>query len=317
MRDYNKERKIIMGYEKRLERAFGNAPVLPLRADSRYVFFSDCHRGNGSSNDNFLKNQHLYFAALQYYFQQGYTYVELGDGDELWENRSMEQIIDVHSNAFWMLARFYEQGRLYLLFGNHDMVKKNTRYTDKTCSSYFCTERQGAAPLFPSLAVQEGYILEDCLLGASIYLTHGHQADLWNSVFWRLSRFLVRYLWKPLEHIGFLDPTSAAKNYKVKEKTERRLAAWAKAHSCVLICGHTHRPTLGTAVSPYCNTGSCVHPRCVTCLELKCRHLTLVKWSTSVHRDGSLFVEREELTESICLDTFSELTDCQRAPFPY
>ena len=216
-----------------------------------------------------------------------------------------------------MLARFYEQGRLYLLFGNHDMVKKNTRYTDKTCSSYFCTERQGAAPLFPSLAVQEGYILEDCLLGASIYLTHGHPVDLWNSVFWRLSRFLVRYLWKPLEHIGFLDPTSAAKNYKVKEKTERRLAAWAKAHGCVLICGHTHRPTLGTAVSPYCNTGSCVHPRCITCLELKCRHLTLVKWSTSVHRDGSLFVEREELTESICLDTFSELTDCQRAPFPY
>ncbi|MCI8418131.1 MAG: serine/threonine protein phosphatase [Lachnospiraceae bacterium] len=288
-----------MSYVKRLNKAFANAPVLPLGLDSRYVLFSDCHRGNGSSNDNFLKNQHLYFAALQYYFQRGYTYIELGDGDELWENRSMEQIIDVHSNAFWMMARFYQQGRLHLLFGNHDMVKKYARYTSRTCSSYFCTQQQNQAPLFPNLQVQEACILEDNLLGPVLYLTHGHQADLWNSVFWRVTRSLVRYLWGPLERLGFLDPTSAAKNYKVKEKTEKRLVAWAKAHHCLLICGHTHRPMIGSAQSPYCNTGSCVHPRCITCLELRCRKLTLVKWSMLTRGDGSLYVGREELTESV------------------
>lgn len=293
-----------MRYKRRLEKAFMKAPVLPLSPDSRYVLFSDCHRGQGNSNDNFLKNQHLYFAALQHYYRQGYTYVELGDGDELWENRSMEQIVDVHSNVFWMLSRFYQENRLCLLFGNHDMVKKYARYTARTCSSYFCTQHQEQVPLFPDLKVQEGYILKDCLQGFPVYLTHGHQADLWNSVFWRFTRTLVRYLWGPLERLGFLDPTSAAKNYKVKEKTEKRLVSWAREKGCLLICGHTHRPTLGSAQSPYCNTGSCVHPRCITCLELRCRSLTLVKWTMLTRPDGSLYVGREALTEPVCLDEF-------------
>ena len=81
-----------MSAASRISHAFQNAPVLSLSENSRYVLFSDCHRGIGTANDNFLKNQHLYFAALQYYLKHGYTYIELGDGDELWENRSLTQI---------------------------------------------------------------------------------------------------------------------------------------------------------------------------------------------------------------------------------
>ena len=70
-----------MGTAKRLARSFENVPALPITCASRYVLFSDCHRGRGNSNDNFLKNQHLYFAALKHYYQTGFTYIELGDGD--------------------------------------------------------------------------------------------------------------------------------------------------------------------------------------------------------------------------------------------
>lgn len=66
---------------------------------------SDCHRGIGTSSDNFLKNQHLFFAALKYYYKRGYTYIELGDGDELWENRSMKNIVEVHDEVFEMFAQ--------------------------------------------------------------------------------------------------------------------------------------------------------------------------------------------------------------------
>ena len=55
-----------MSYLSRIDHAFSDAPVLPLSENGRYVLFSDCHRGIGTSNDNFLKNQHLYFAALNY-----------------------------------------------------------------------------------------------------------------------------------------------------------------------------------------------------------------------------------------------------------
>ena len=74
---------------KRLDQAFENAPILELSESSKLILISDCHRGRGTSNDNFLKNQNLYFAALRYYYREGFTYIELGDGDELWENRSL------------------------------------------------------------------------------------------------------------------------------------------------------------------------------------------------------------------------------------
>lgn len=93
-----------------------------------------------------------------------------------------------------------------------------------------------------------------------MYLTHGHQADVLNSTLWRLSRFLVRYLWKPLEHYGVLDPTSAAKNYTRKHKTEQRLQRYAAERNITLITGHTHRPALSADDSSYYNSGSCVHP---------------------------------------------------------
>lgn len=291
-----------MSTATRLTRAFENAPTLPLTHNSRYVLFSDCHRGCGSSNDNFLKNQHLYFAALKHYYRYGFTYIELGDGDELWENRDLKQIIDIHSNAYWLLSLFYEQNRLYMLYGNHDMVKKQARIREKCCSSYFCTSSQCHQPLFPDITCYSGLILKDCMGDHDLYLTHGHQADFLNSTLWRVSRFLVRYIWTPLEHFGVLDPTSAAKNYARKDKTEHRLIHWARQEGKLLITGHTHRPRLSPADAPYFNTGSCVHPRCITCIEIENRALTLVKWTLSTRRDLLLYVAREVLAGPFPLD---------------
>ena len=48
-----------MSVSTRLNRAFLDAPMLPLSSRSRYALMSDCHRGIGSSSDNFLKNQQI------------------------------------------------------------------------------------------------------------------------------------------------------------------------------------------------------------------------------------------------------------------
>lgn len=292
-----------MSTQSRISHSFDSAPVLPLNEHSRYVLFSDCHRGCANTNDNFLKNQHLYFSALQHYYQSGFTYIELGDGDELWENRKMEQIIEVHNNVFALLTKFAEQERLYLIYGNHDMEKKKLHYSRQHCSSYYCTDAQQTRPLFPYMAYYSGIILED-ISGLHLYLTHGNQADLLNSVFWRLSRFLVRYVWKPLEHTGVLDPTSAAKNNKRKNRTEKRLSAWADRQQEILITGHTHRPRLEAPGALYCNTGSCVHPSCITCIEIQNRSLTLCKWMVSTHPNRSLYVAREVLAGPFSLSQY-------------
>lgn len=296
-----------MNLTSRMNKAFAKAPVLPLNLHSKYILISDCHRGCGTSNDNFLKNQNLYFAALQHYYREGYTYIELGDGDELWENRSMKQIIEIHSNVFWLLSEFYKENRLYLLFGNHDIIKRSRPYTKKQCSAYFCPEKRDQIPLLPGIAFYEGLILESEKPCHNIYLTHGHQADLLNSTFWRLSRFLVRYLWKPAERIGFLDPTSAAKNNTKKDSIERRLLHWAQEQGHILIAGHTHRPMLDDrGDTPYLNTGSCVHPRCITAIELEHYCLTLVKWTYCTRADMSVAVCREVLAGPANIEKFMQ-----------
>ena len=279
-----------MGYQKRLAKAFVHAPVLPLYSNSRIALISDCHRGKGDSNDNFLKNQHLYFAALSYYFDHGYTYIELGDGDELWENRRISDIREIHSNVFWLFQLFHKQKRMYMIYGNHDMVKKNN----------------SLALEFPCY---EGLILKDCCNSHCFYLTHGHQADTLNSVFWKLSRFLVRYLWKPLEQFGVLDPTSAAKNYSIQNSTEQRLEQWGGKQQATVIAGHTHRSVLDPSHPNYINTGSCVHPRCITCIEIANNSLFLVKWSMETRADASLYVARTVLSGPFLLQQFHHNPD--------
>lgn len=281
-----------MNDDRRLQKAFCHAPRLPLSKRSKYVLISDCHRGSGNSNDNFLKNQHLYFAALEYYYQQGYTYIELGDGDELWENRSIKNIMDIHSDVFCFLSQFARENRLYLLYGNHDMVKRKKRFQ----------------PLFSPLCFHEGIILTtgtlpDNMPRISLYLTHGHQASMLNSTLWPLSRFLVRYIWNPLENLGVLDPTSAAKNYRVKNKCETRLNQWAEENRRILITGHTHRPVLPAEPARYYNTGSCVHPRCITCIEIERLSMTLVKWCMNARTDSTLYVAREIISGPVPLQS--------------
>lgn len=278
-----------MGYEKRITNAFKNAPVLPIYTSSKLALISDCHRGSGNSNDNFLKNRNLYLAALTYYYERGYTYIELGDGDELWENRNFQQIYEIHSDVFQLLYSFFRKKRLYMIYGNHDMIKKEQ-------------------PLSLEFPFYEGIILKDCCFNTSLYLTHGHQADTLNSVFWKLSRFLVRYAWKPLEQFGVLDPTSAAKNYSVKEKTEKRLERWALQNQATIITGHTHRPVLDSKRTHYCNTGSCVHPAGITCIEIINSSLFLVKWNMEIKEDLSLYVARTVLNGPLKVQELSSNT---------
>lgn len=286
-----------MSYYSRLSHAFETAPKLPLTCHSRYAIISDCHRGRGDSNDNFLKNQNLYFTALNHYYQEGFTYIELGDGDELWENRRMSQIIEIHNNVFWLLSLFHQQHRLYMVYGNHDMEKKKKGYSKSLCSTYFCTDTQCKETLFPDLPFYESILLENPCGNFQLCLTHGHQADFFNSTFWKLNRFLVRYVWRPLEHFGVLDPTSAAKNYTHKDRIEQRLSRYAELTHKHLITGHTHRPRLDPNAPYYMNTGSCVHPRCITCIEIDRGVLSLVKWTLSVKKDRTLYVAREVLSQ--------------------
>jgi UDP-2,3-diacylglucosamine pyrophosphatase LpxH len=293
---------------RRLKEVFKTAKTIPFDDHSRIVFMSDCHRGDGSYADNFLKNQHLFFAALTQYNYLKYTYIELGDGDELWENDKLSDSVEIYGDVFWLLSKFYRENRLYMLFGNHDMVKGKNGTVKRHLDRYYDVREKRYVPLFPGIKFHEGLILEHNTSGHRIFLVHGHQADFFNDTLWRLSRFLVRYVWKPLELVGVNDPTSAAKNYKRKKKVEKKLTSWVIHENRMLIAGHTHRPVLPALGEPlYFNDGSCVHPRCITAVEISDGNILLVKWSNKTKFDGTLYVGREILVGPVKLEDYFAL----------
>ncbi|MGB7396055.1 MAG: serine/threonine protein phosphatase, partial [Pricia sp.] len=106
----------------RLSRAYKNAKTLPFDDTSKFIFFSDCHRGDNSFADDFANNRNIYYHALHFYYKNGFQYCELGDGDELWENIHFESIFEAHKNVYGLLRKFHLERRLHMIWGNHDMV---------------------------------------------------------------------------------------------------------------------------------------------------------------------------------------------------
>jgi len=278
----------------RLTRAYEQAKVVTFDDTSKFILFSDCHRGDNSFADDFAKNRNIYFHALKHYFNDGFEYVELGDGDELWENIRFESIFQAHKNVFKLLKQFHLQKRLHMIWGNHDMVYKNADYVEKHLYKYFEPVEDCERELFEGITYHEAILLKHAQTQQELFLTHGHQADWWNYNFWRVGRFLVRVLWKPLQVWGIADPTSPAKNYIELKKVERRIKKWIlEKNLLITIVGHTHRPRFPEPGEiPLFNDGSCVHPRSITGIEIEDGKITLIKWQIASKDDGTLQIVR-------------------------
>jgi UDP-2,3-diacylglucosamine pyrophosphatase LpxH len=268
---------------KRISQVFKSAEQIPFDDCSNIVLMSDCHRGDGSQGDSFYKNKNIYLTALNHYYKRNYTYIEIGDGDELWENNNFSDILLIHKDVFLLLYKFYNKNRLYFIFGNHDIIKKDKKFV-----------KNNLFPLFKNIKIHEGLILKHRVTHDKILLIHGHQGDFLNDKMWRLSKLLVRHLWRPLQSFGVTDPTSTSANYDKKEVLKRRLAEWVTKENYMLIAGHTHKPVFPEiGEPPYFNDGCCVYPEGITAIEIKQGEIMLVKWSSKTNKNGTLTIERE------------------------
>ncbi len=281
-----------MSSQTRITRAYKTARRISYNDDSKFIIFSDVHRGDNSFADDFANNRNTYFHALNHYYKNGFTYCELGDGDELWENRSFKSIFYAHKHIFDLMKRFFSEGRLYRLMGNHDMVYCNKKYVKKHLFSYYDKITGKDEPLFPDITFTEGLILEHEITKKEIFMLHGHQADWMNYHGWKTYRFMVRILWRQLQVFGISDPTSPAINNKELIKVERRTKRWIMNHNNLFtIIGHTHRPRFPEPGDiAFFNDGSCVHPRSITGLEIENNKISLIKWHIATSEDGALKV---------------------------
>jgi predicted phosphodiesterase len=280
-----------------ISNSYKKAKRIPLNCDSKFIFFSDCHRGDNSYADDFANNSNIYYHALRNYLENDYTYIELGDGIELWENLFFNDVFEAHKNNFLLLREFHLKNKLHMLWGNHDMVLKSPKKAAQLLDSYFDKITGKDQDLLAGLTLEEGIVLEVEGSEKDILLIHGHQADFHNYVLWKWSRFLVRILWKPLQVVGIKDPTSPAKNFTELIKVERRLKKWILANNNqMVIAGHTHRPRFPESNElPYFNDGSCVHPRSITGIEIVDMQISLIKWHIISQQNGTLQIVKTVL----------------------
>ena len=63
----------------------------------KFIIFSDQHKGRRNGADDFAQSEKNYIEALNYYNNQEFVFINLGDGEELWENTSFQVIKNNHA----------------------------------------------------------------------------------------------------------------------------------------------------------------------------------------------------------------------------
>ncbi len=291
--------------DKRLLNAYRNAKLQLFDNNSKYIFFSDSHRGDDSISDEFARNQNIFRHALNYYFDNGYVYVEAGDGDELWEYTKFRHIRLAHSDVFIVMKKFFENNRFIMIYGNHNIYLKNKDYVSKNFYSYYDDYSQDIHDLLKGMTPIESLVLKNKATGQEILVVHGHQGDLMNDQLWFVSMFLLRYFWRYIHVIGFHSPASPARNHFKRHKIERNYKKWIQKHRIMLICGHTHRQKFPKSKElPYFNTGCCIHSKGITGIEIIDGKILMVDWRVNADENGVLQVERYVMRGPVPIEEF-------------
>jgi UDP-2,3-diacylglucosamine pyrophosphatase LpxH len=298
--------------KRRLDQVYAEARKEPIELtdSSQIVFFSDTHRGDNSWGDNFAPNQGLFFHALRYYHQQGFDYIEVGDGDELWHHADFNNIRRAHDHVFWLMREFHKERRLRMVWGNHDIQRRDPKVVQEQLFEYYNDREDSNEHLLHGIDVKEGLVLKHDETGDEIFVVHGHQGSKINDRYWRVGQLLVRYLWSRLQAFGIKDPTRTSQHPEQQFEVESHIKDWIKdKRNLMVICGHTHRtayPNPGQL--NYFNCGCCVHPRFITGIEIDKGEVSLVKWwlapDNPVSKHGPLNVTREEIRGPLKLRDF-------------
>ena len=236
----------------------------------------------------FAPNADLFFHALTHYFNQEYTFVEVGDGDELWHNPDFSDIRRTYSRIFDLLAQFQQRDRLHLIVGNHDSPQ----------GLFDPSEKDG-------IPVSQGLRLTYAPTGQKLFAVHGHQADPEGDRYWdsyrRRSRYFMNYLLRTsiakFHHFaepnpGLPEPArlqrlplwfgewALTKAYRL----ESAIQMWLVKERQIVISGHTHMLKFPRQDDlPHFNIGHCITPYYITGMEISQGVMSMVKWT---ERDG-------------------------------
>jgi len=248
--------------------------ILDLKKNTRIIVLSDQHRGAKNGADDFMKAEESYLKALEYYFQNKFLFISLGDSEELWEN-TLVGVKKHNKITFESERRFILQDRFFKVFGNHDLYWDNSLLASQQLKSIYGqmlrvyegliiekdnfdnkplitgNKQRKEAGLSFSKAKTAGHgtlPIANCPL--TIFLTHGHQGDASSDGNW-FSKFFVANIWAPLQSYLRINPNTPAYDEDTKTLHNLIMYEWSARHkNLVLITGHTHQPVFESLTHP-------------------------------------------------------------------
>jgi UDP-2,3-diacylglucosamine pyrophosphatase LpxH len=243
--------------------------IIPFEEQAgKFIIFSDQHKGARNGADDFMLAEPNYLAALEYYYKNDFVYINLGDSEELWENR-LTMVKKYNTATFEAEKKFLQKKAFIKIFGNHDLYWDNDPLAWMQLKSIYGEK----------LKVYEGVILQTTVNGPqstagtqqstagqqnitnssqqlsgentpptthhsplTIFLTHGHQGDASSDGNW-FSKFFVADIWGPLQAFLRINPNTPANDAVKKTLHNVMMYEWSSQQKKILlITGHTHQP---------------------------------------------------------------------------
>lgn len=202
-------------------------------ATGKFIIFSDQHKGSRNGADDFVLCEPNYLAALEYYHQNGFHLINLGDCEELWEN----MLISVKKEqrpSFEKEKLFIPHNAFIKIFGNHDLYWQNDPFAPLQLKEIYGTD----------VPIYEGIVLQASIKNKELHIfcTHGHQGDAVSDGNW-FSKFFISKIWAPLQSYLRINPNTPAYDNHLKSVHNTIMYDWsAQQKNLLLITGHTHQP---------------------------------------------------------------------------
>lgn len=211
--------------------------IFEVKANDRFIILSDQHKGARDFADDFALAEKNYLKALDYYGTEDFSYINLGDSEELWENL-LESVIKHNRATFEAEKLFIKRKAFTKIFGNHDL------YWDNDPLSQFNLKRIYGEVI----RIYEGAILRFSFHGKQldVFLTHGHQGDLQSDGNW-FSKWFISTIWAPLQSYLKINPNTPAYDNQLKTVHNTLMYEWVEQQrNIALITGHTHQPVFAS-----------------------------------------------------------------------
>ncbi|PWT72324.1 MAG: metallophosphoesterase [Bacteroidetes bacterium] len=202
------------------------------------IIFSDEHKGARNGSDIFAASEKNYSAALEYYNNHQFFFINLGDCEELWQN-TIFRLLRKNKKVFEVEKLFVRRKAYYKIFGNHDLFWDNT-----PLSQVFLKRMYGEViRVFACVVMRMQLSTTDHI---DIFCTHGHQGDSQadGNAF---AKWVVSYVWGPISAFLHINPNTPSTNDNRKTLHNMYMYEWSKEQeNVILITGHTHQPVFNS-----------------------------------------------------------------------